>query len=84
MGPCSCRGIIRTIHELVLNTPVYDETTKVLRLLHPPAKVDLPLLLNDFHPEIEVTLDQKAFFSTLARSPHLSFGGPLSIVYEFL
>jgi hypothetical protein len=69
-----------------LNTPVtpYDETTVILRLLHPPAKVDLPLLVDDFHPEIEVILDQKAFFFALARSPRLSFSGPLSIVHEFL
>jgi hypothetical protein len=28
---------------------------------HPPIEVDLPPKVNDFHPEIEVTLDQEAF-----------------------
>jgi hypothetical protein len=57
---------------------------KVLRLLHPLTKVDLPLFVNDFHPKTEVTLSQKAFNFTLAHSPHFSSNGPSSMVYELL
>jgi hypothetical protein len=50
----------------------FDETTRVLYFLRPLVEVDLPPFLNDFHHEIEVTLDWEAFVSTLAHSPHLS------------
>jgi hypothetical protein len=56
----------------------------VLHLLHPPAKVDLPPFVDDFHLETKVTLDCKAFVSALAHSPGLFSGGPLNMVYEFL
>jgi hypothetical protein len=40
---------------------------------HPLTEVDLPPKVNDFHPEIEVTLDQEAFIFALVRSPHFFF-----------
>ncbi len=39
---------------------------------HPLAQVNLPLFINDFHLEMEVTLDQEAFIFTLACSSCLS------------
>jgi len=56
----------------------------VNHLLHPLAKVDLPLFIDDFHPKIKVTLNQNAFNFALVRSPHFSFDGPSSMVYELL
>jgi hypothetical protein len=61
-----------------------NETTKVLRLLHPLAEVDLSSFVDDFHPEIEVTLDWETFVSNLVHSSHLSSIGPSSMVYELL
>jgi hypothetical protein len=37
----------------------------VLRLLYPLTEVDLPLFVDDFHPKIEVALNQKTFNSIL-------------------
>jgi hypothetical protein len=37
-----------------------------------------------FHHGMEITLNQEAFVFALVRSPHLSFGGPLGMVYEYL
>jgi hypothetical protein len=54
-----------------------NETTGVFCLFHPLVKVD-------FHPKIEVILNQKAFVFALARSSHLFLNGPSSMVYEFL
>jgi len=56
----------------------------VFRLFHPPTKVYFPPFVDDFHLKIEATLDQEAFVSALAYSPHLSFGGLLGMVYELL
>jgi hypothetical protein len=53
----------------------------VLCLFHSLAKVDLPPFVDDFHLEIEVTLDQKAFVYALA----CFFSGDHSgMVYELL
>jgi hypothetical protein len=47
----------------------------VLHLVHPLSKVDLPLFVDDFHPKIEITLNQMAFNFALVHSPHFSSGG---------
>jgi hypothetical protein len=75
--------IIRT---LAPNTPraPSNETIKVLHLLHPLVEVDLPLFVDDFHLEIEVTLDRETFVSDLVRSLHLFSIGLSSMVYELL
>jgi hypothetical protein len=53
----------------------------VLCLLHPLANVDLPPFVDDFHLEIEVTLDRKTFVFALA----CFFSGDHSgMVYELL
>jgi hypothetical protein len=62
-------------------------TTKTIinfRHFHPLAEVDLPFVINNFHPNTNIFLDKEAFIFALAHSPHFSFGDPLSIVYEFL
>jgi len=58
-----------------------DETKIALYLFHPSTKVNIPLLLIQLDKGY---LDWKAFISTLAHSPHLSFGSPLGMVYELL
>jgi hypothetical protein len=54
------------------------------RFLHPLVEVDLPPFINEFHLEIEVTLNREAFISALACSPCVSSIGPLDMVYELL
>jgi hypothetical protein len=51
----------RVVHALTLSTDAtpFDQTTRVLRLFHPLTKVDLPPFINDFHLEMEVTLNGK-------------------------
>jgi hypothetical protein len=65
-------------------TTTSNEITGILHLFHSLAEVDLPLFVDDFHPETEVTLDRKAFVFALAQSPHLYSNGPSSMVYELL
>jgi hypothetical protein len=55
---------------------------RILHLLHPPTKVDLPPFVNDFHREMEVILNQEAFVFALVCSPCLLNSGPLGMVYE--
>ncbi len=86
MGPCSCRGTCLRVHALALrklSTP-FNETTRVFHLLQPLAKVDFPPFVDNFHLEMKVILDQKAFVFALVRSPHFSFSGPSSMMYELL
>ncbi len=86
MGPCSCRGVYSN------NTHISSKHTcshvwwnhENPSLFSSLAEVDLPSLVDDFHLEIEVTLDWKAFVFALIRSSYLSFNDPLSMVYEFL
>jgi len=82
---CSCKGIW-IAHALASNTPItpFDKTVGVLRLLHPLVEVDIALFIDDFHYDMEVILNQKALIFPLVCSPHFSFGGLLSMVYEFL
>jgi hypothetical protein len=61
-----------------------NETRGVLRLLHPLAKVDLPVFVDDFHLEMKLILDWEAFVFALARSPCFSSNRPSSVVYELL
>ncbi len=56
----------------------------VLSLLHPFAKVNLFLFLEDFHFWTNVIFNWEAFVSTLVCSSHFSFIDPLGIVYELL
>jgi len=58
---------IWSIHALTLNTLVapLNKTTIILHLVQPLTKVDLPHFVDDFHPEIVVTLDWKAFIFAL-------------------
>jgi hypothetical protein len=80
------RECARTICTLVLNTLVApsNETTRVLRLFHPLAKVDLSLFINDFHLNMKVILGQEAFVYVLVCSPRFSYNGPLHMLYELL
>jgi hypothetical protein len=52
------REYVQTIRALAPSTHVapHDKTTRVLHLLHPFAKVDLPPFIDDLHLEMEVTL----------------------------
>jgi hypothetical protein len=60
------------------------ETITALHHFHPLAEIDLPLFVNDFHPEMNLVLDKKTFISILTRSPCLSFNIHLRMVYELL
>jgi hypothetical protein len=60
------------------------KTIATLCHLHPLAEADLPPFVNDFHPKTNLVLDRKAFIFTLTPFPHLSSGGPSSMVYELL
>jgi hypothetical protein len=86
ISPCSCREYVQTICALTPNTLTTpsNETTGIFYLPHPFVKVDLLPFVNDFHLEMEVTLDRKTFISTLACSPHLSSDGPSYMVYQLL
>jgi len=77
---------IWAIRALTLSTHVVpsNETKKVLRLLHSPAKVDFPFFVDDFNLGTKFILDREAFVSTLACSHCLSSSRPLGVVYEFL
>ncbi len=52
--------------------------------LHPLAKVDLFLFVDDFHLEMDLVLDREAFIFVLMHSPRLSSDGSSNMVYEFL
>jgi len=77
---------VQVVHALTLSTHAApsNETMGVLCLLHPPAEVDLPPFMDDFHLEMKVILDQEAFIFTLACSPCLFYGDLLGMVYELL
>jgi hypothetical protein len=77
---------IQVIHALVANTLVapFDEIVRILCLLHPLVKVDFPPFVDDFHLEILVTLNQKAFIFNLAHSSCPFSNGPSGMVYELL
>ncbi len=66
----------------ILATP-FDKTIKVFCFLHQHVEVDLPFFIDDFHREMEVTLNREAFIYVLAYLPCLSSGGISPIVYEF-
>jgi hypothetical protein len=74
--------IVCALFSSILVTPS-DKTTVFLNFLHQHIEVDLPLFINDFHPEMEVILNRKAFIYVLAYSPCLFSGGLLPMVYEF-
>jgi len=61
----------KTIDALIPNTHVTssNETIGILHLLHPFTKVDLLPFIDDFHPKIDITLNQKAFISMLVDTP---------------
>ncbi len=48
------------------------------------AKVDLPHVINNFHPKTDLVLDKKTFIFTMAHSSNLLFGDLLNIMYELL
>jgi hypothetical protein len=75
--------IVRTLVSSTLAAPSY-EITGVFHLFHSLVEVDHPPFVDDFHPEMEVTLDWEAFVFALAQLPHLFFDGPLGMVYELL
>ncbi len=60
------------------------ETIAALRYIHPLVEVDLPPVVDDFHPKIDLVMDRKAFICALTRFPCLSFDDLLSTVYELL
>jgi hypothetical protein len=53
-------------------------------LLHPLVEVDFLPFIEDFHLEMEDTLDRETFISALVHSPCLSSDDPLGMVYELL
>jgi hypothetical protein len=57
---------------------------RVFHFFHPIVEVDFPPFVDDFHLEMEVTLDREAFVFALACLPHLYSGGVLGMVYELL
>jgi hypothetical protein len=80
------REYTQIVDALILNTPIapFDKTTGVLCFFHPLVEVDIPFFVDDFHFNMEVTLDREAFIFALVCSPHFFFSGPLSMVYELL
>jgi hypothetical protein len=60
------------------------KTTRVLHLLHPFAKVDFLPFIDDFHLEMEVTLDRMEFIFALAHPSCFSFSDLSSMVYKLL
>jgi hypothetical protein len=75
-----------TRNAIVLSTLITpsNETTWILHLLHLFVEVDIPPFIDDFHLETKVIFYWEAFISAFVRSPCLSFGGPLDMVYELL
>jgi hypothetical protein len=63
----------------ILTTPS-TETIVAFCHLHPLAKVDFPPFVDDFHLNMDLVLDRKAFI--LIHFPHLSFDSPSGMVYE--
>jgi hypothetical protein len=78
--------MLKQMHALALSisTIPSNETMVAFHLFHPLAHVNLPPFINDFHLEMEVTLDQEAFIFTLACSSRLSSNSLLSTMYELL
>jgi len=76
----------QAVRALVPNTLVAPSTDTIAALchFHPSAKVDLLLFVYNFHPKMNIVLDKEAFISALTRSPRLSSGDPLCMVYELL
>jgi hypothetical protein len=60
------------------------KTITSLHHLHPLVEVDLPLFVDDFHPEMDLVLDREAFIFALTHLPCLSFDDLSSTVYEIL
>jgi hypothetical protein len=85
-APTHIGEYVQTISALIPNTFVapFNETTKVFHFLHPLVEVNFPPFIDDFHFEMEVTLDRETFISTLVRSPRLSSNDPSNMVYELL
>lgn len=75
--------VVRALTPSTSATP-FDKTTGVLCFLHPLAKVDLLPFVDNFHREMEVTLNQDAFVFALAHWPHLSTSCLSAMVYELL
>jgi hypothetical protein len=76
----------QTIPALAPSTHVApsDKTTRVLHLLHPFAKIDFLPFVDDFHIEMEVTLDRMEFIFALACPSCFSFSDLSSMVYKLL
>jgi hypothetical protein len=66
-----------------LVTPL-AKTIATLHHLHPLPKVDLPPLVDNFHPKTNLVLDRETFISALTHSPHLSSNGLSIMVYDLL
>jgi hypothetical protein len=80
------REYARLMHALapnILATPSV-ETIAALRHLHPLAKVDLCLFINNCHPNMNLILDINVFIFALTHFPCFSFNGPSGMVYELL
>jgi hypothetical protein len=60
------------------------ETITTFHHFHPLDEVDLPRFVDDFHLKMNLVLDREALIFALTHSPHLSFNGPLGMVYELL
>ncbi len=74
IGMCD-REYVQTICALVPSTLVasFDKTMRVFCFLYLLAKVNFPPFVDDFHLEMEVTLNQEAFVYVLAHSPYFCF-----------
>jgi hypothetical protein len=66
-----------------LVTPL-AETIATFHHLHPLPEVDLPPLVDNFHPKTNLVLDGEAFIFALTHSPHLSSDSSSIMVYELL
>jgi hypothetical protein len=58
------------------------KTITTLHHLHPLVEVDFSPFVNDFHLEMDFTLDREAFIFALTCSPYLSSSNPSGVVYE--
>ncbi len=75
--------VVRTLFHNNPSTPSLETITTFWHF-HPLAKVDLLPFVNDFHLEMNLVLDKKAFIYMLPCFPRLSFNNPSSMVYELL
>ncbi len=73
------------MHALEVSTPTAPSTKTIVAFRHLPlAKVDFAPFVDNFHLKTDLGLDREIVIFVLTHSPHLSFSGPLGMVYELL